>query len=49
MEEAQSIFMVQTNTNILNFINVKMLTVCDIFSAFILLGRKIIEIIEEVT
>ena len=48
MEEAQSIFMVQT-TNILNFINVKMLTVCDIFSAFILLGRKIIEIIEEVT
>ena len=48
MEEAQSIFMIQT-TNILNFINVKMLTVCDIFSAFILLGRKIIEIIEEVT
>ena len=48
MEEAQSIFMVQA-INILNFINVKMLTVCDIFSAFILLGRKIIEIIEEVT
>ena len=48
MEEAKSIFMVQT-TNTLNFINVKMLTVCDIFSAFILLGRKIIEIIEEVT
>ena len=47
MEEAKSIFMVQT-TNTLNFINVKMLTVYDIFSAFILLGRKIIEIIEEV-
>ena len=47
MEEAKSIFMVQT-TNTLNFINVKMLTVY-IFSAFILLGRKIIEIIEEVT
>ena len=48
MEEAQSIFRVQT-TNTLNFINVKMLTVYDIFSAFIQLGGKIIEIIEEVT
>ena len=33
----------------LNFFNVIILTVNDIFSVFILLRRKVIELIEEVT
>ena len=36
-------------TNALNFISVIILTVYDIFSAFILLRRKIIEFIGEAT
>ena len=48
MKGFQSIFMVQI-INTLNFINFTILTVNDIFRVFILLRRKIIELIEEVT
>ena len=48
MRQAQVIFMAQIS-NTLNFINVKILTVYDIFGVFILLRRHIIELIEEVT
>ena len=48
IKEVQSIFMVPI-TNTLNFINVIIRTVNDIFSVFILLRRKFSEFIEEVT